>query len=66
MWTFPPVESRDSAPKWFTEVQLDLHEGWVESTIAPVPPLVYDDTALTRVEFRTQEAPVIPASTLGA
>lgn len=66
VWNYAPHESRDSAPKWFTEVQLDLREGWVESTISPIPTLVYDDTAFTRVEFGMYEVAAIPVSTLGA
>lgn len=60
MWAQAAVLSVDSSPKWFTEIQLDLRQGWVESTIAPVPTLVYDDTAFTRVEFSNREAPSIP------
>jgi hypothetical protein len=66
MWSQPAVLSVDSSPKWFTEINLDLRQGWVESTIAPVPTLVYDDTAFTRVEFSHPEAPFIPGPTPAA
>lgn len=57
--------SVDSSPKWFTEVQLDLHDHWTESTIQYVPTLNYDDSAFTRTVITTLPPAITPYATPG-
>jgi hypothetical protein len=61
----PHAVSVDSSPKWITEVELDLRQGWAESTIQYLPTLVYDETPFTRVEFHAHPSPLIPGPTPG-
>jgi hypothetical protein len=57
--------SVDSSPKWFTEVELDLHDHWTESTIQYVPRLDYDNSAFTRVVITTLAPVITPYATPG-
>lgn len=57
------IRTMDSSPKWFTEVELDLGEGWTYSTIERFPTIELDETPFTRVEFEHVNLSVIPSAT---
>lgn len=60
------VQSVDSSPKWFTQIEFDLQNHWTESTIEYAPRLDYDDSAFTRVVITNLPLEVTPSSTLAA
>jgi hypothetical protein len=60
------IQSVDSSPKWFTEVEIDRTQAWMDSSIEYMPTVVFDETPFARVEFHQPEVRFIPGPTLGA